>query len=301
VLDLRDGILRREVEWISPAGQAVRIHSERLVSFVQRSVAAILYEVEPLGDGARIGVQSELVANEPVREGTDDDPRAAAALRAPLLAEHHAHYELRATVVHRTRASGQRMAAGMDHVIDGPEGTVTAAESEPDLGRLTVSTELEPGRRLRIVKFLAYGWSSQRSMPWLRDQVDLSLAAAKRTGWDGLRRAEREYLDDMWERADVELDGDPALQQAVRFALFHVVQAAARAEQRAIPAKGLTGSGYDGHTFWDMEEYTLPVSDREGERHHVDGVPGRARGLDLHRGRLRRGAVFRVARRSEGP
>jgi alpha,alpha-trehalose phosphorylase len=63
----------------------------------------------------------------------------------------------------------------------------------------------------------------------------------------------------MWERADVRLEGDPALQQAVRFALFHVVQAAARAEGRAIPAKGLTGAGYDGHTFWDMEAFTLPV------------------------------------------
>jgi alpha,alpha-trehalose phosphorylase len=296
VLDLRDGVLRREVEWISPAGQAVRIHSERLVSFVQRSVAAILYEVEPLGDGARIGVQSELVANEPVPEDSDDDPRAAAALRAPLIAEHHAHHELRATLVHRTRASGQRMAAGMDHVIDGPEGTITAAESEPDLGRLTVSTELEPGRRLRIVKFLAYGWSSQRSMPWLRDQVDLSLAAAKRTGWDGLRRCQREYLEDMWERADVELEGDPALQQAVRFALFHVVQAAARAELRAIPAKGLTGSGYDGHTFWDMEEYTLPVLTYVAPAAARDALAWRHATLDLAEARARElgldGATF---------
>ena len=45
----------------------------------------------------------------------------------------------------------------------------------------------------------------------------------------------------------------------MRFALFHVLQAGARAEHRAIPAKGLTGSGYDGHSFWDMETYTLPV------------------------------------------
>jgi hypothetical protein len=54
----------------------------------------------------------------------------------------------------------------------------------------------------------------------------------------------------VWARADVALHGDPALQQAVRFALFQVVQASARAERRAIPAKGLTGRGYDGHTFW---------------------------------------------------
>ena len=47
-LDLRAGVLRREVHWESPAGREVRVRSERLVSFVQRSVAAIRYEVEPL-------------------------------------------------------------------------------------------------------------------------------------------------------------------------------------------------------------------------------------------------------------
>jgi alpha,alpha-trehalose phosphorylase len=257
-LDLREGVLRREVEWVSPAGQGVRIRTTRMVSFVQRSVAAVCCEIEPVGAPARIVVQSELVANEPGPEA-DGDPRAAAALRAPLISELHRHEELRAALVHRTRESGLRMAAAMDHVIDGPDDTVTGVESEPDLARVTVSTELEPGRTLRLVKFLAYGWSSQRSLPAVRDQVEAALAAAKREGWEGLRASQREYLDDVWTRADVELDGDPALQQAVRFALFQVVQAGARAEQRAIPAKGLTGSGYDGHSFWDMETYTLPV------------------------------------------
>ena len=46
-------------------------------------------------------------------------------------------------------------------------------------------------------------------MPALRDQVDAALAAAKRTGWDGLLAGQREYLDDVWGRADVEIDGDP--------------------------------------------------------------------------------------------
>jgi alpha,alpha-trehalose phosphorylase len=258
VLDLRDGVLRREAEWESPAGQAVRVRTTRLVSFVQRSVAAILYEVEPVDDPARIVVQSELVANEPVPE-EKGDPRAAAALRAPLVCEHHGCSELRAGLVHHTRVSGLRMAAGMDHVVEGPDGTVTAAETEPDLARVTISTELQPRQPLRVVKLLAYGWSSQRSLPSLRDQVDAALAAARRTGWEGLRKGQREYLDDVWDRADVELEGDAALQQAVRFALFHVLQAGARAEKRAIPAKGLTGGGYDGHTFWDMETYSLPV------------------------------------------
>jgi alpha,alpha-trehalose phosphorylase len=257
-LDLRDGVLRREVHWLSPAGQGVILRTTRLVSFVQRAVAAILYEVEPYAGAARIVVQSELDANEPVPEVTDD-PRAAAALRKPLRGESHGHNGLRAGLVHITKASELRIAAGMDHVIDGPPDTVTSAESEHDLARVTIATGLEPGERLRIVKLLGYGWSSRRSLPAMRDQIDAALAAAMHTGGGGLCESQRAYLDDFWARADVELDGDPALQQAIRFGLFHVLQSAARAEGRAIPAKGLTGRGYDGHSFWDMETYTLPV------------------------------------------
>jgi len=258
VLDLRDGVLRRDVEWVSPAGQGVRVRSTRLVSFVQRSVAAISYEVEPIGASARIVVQSGLVANEDEPEQADD-PRVGMDLRKPLVGELHASSELRAGLVHRARESGLRMAAGMDHVWEGPESTQTNTECETDLARVTFSTELEPGQPLRVVKLLAYGWSSQRPLSALRDQVDAALASAKRAGWDGLRKGQRDYLDSVWKRADIELEGDPALQQAVRFALFHVIQAGARAERRAIPAKGLTGRGYDGHTFWDTEMYTLPV------------------------------------------
>ncbi|MDP9134865.1 MAG: family 65 glycosyl hydrolase, partial [Actinomycetota bacterium] len=258
VLDFREGVLTRDVEWISPAGQGIHLRTTRLVSFVQRAVAAICYEVEPIEHGARIVVQSELVANEPLPEA-EDDPRAAAVLNGTLVSERHGHRDLRAGLVHRTRASGLLMAAAMDHVVDGPEGTLTEAESEPDLARVTITTALEAGQPLRIVKLLAYGWSSQRTLPSVRDQVEAALSSAKRTGWEGLRRSQREYLDDVWDRADVELDGDPALQQAVRFSFFHVLQAAARAENRAIPAKGLTGRGYDGHSFWDMDTFTVPV------------------------------------------
>ncbi len=259
VLDLRAGVLRREVVWESPGGQAVRVRSTRLVSFVQRAVAAMHYEVEPLGSPSRIVVQSTLVANEPYLESGEDDPRSAAALRAPLIGEYHTHHDLEIGLGHRTRASGLRLAAALDHLVEGPDGTVTEGESEPDLARVTVSTELEPGETLKVIKFLAYGWSSTRSMPALRDQVDAALSAARRTGWAGLCSGQRRYLDDMWDRADVEVEGDDQLQQAVRFGLFQVLQAGARSEKRAIPAKGLTGRGYDGHTFWDMETYTLPV------------------------------------------
>ncbi len=85
VLDLRDGVLRRTVEWVSPAGRGVRVTSTRLVSFSQRAIAAVLYEVEPLDEGLRVVVQSELVANETVPD-PDADPRTAAMLTRPAAA-----------------------------------------------------------------------------------------------------------------------------------------------------------------------------------------------------------------------
>jgi alpha,alpha-trehalose phosphorylase len=257
VLDLRAGVLRRQAEWVSPAEQAVRLSSVRLVSFAQRAVAAILFEVEPLGAPARLVVQSELVANEPLPAAVQDDPRASSGMGSALRSEYFSDHDARVVLVHSTKESGLRMAAAMDHVVEGPPGTQTSAESGEDLGRVTVATELEPGQRLRLVKFLGYGWSSQRSVPAVRDQVEAALAAATRSGWEGLLSAQRDYLDDFWEHADLELEGDAELQQAVRFALFHTLQASVRAEGQAIPAKGLTGPGYDGHTFWDTETFVL--------------------------------------------
>jgi alpha,alpha-trehalose phosphorylase len=257
-LDFRAGVLHRRAEWASPAGRAVRVSSTRLVSFAQRSIAAICYDVEPLDGPVRVVVQSELVANEQL-PAAGGDPRAAAVLEAPLVAEADAARGARAGLVHSTRRSGLRIAAVMDHVIDGPAGSEVQSESFPHLGRVTVTAALEPGQRLRLVKFVAYGWSGSRSLPAVRDQADAALAAAKQGGWDSLLAGQRAYLDAFWDRADVQLDGDAEIQQAVRFALFHVLQAGARAEGRAIAAKGLTGPGYDGHCFWDTEAYVLPV------------------------------------------
>lgn len=258
VLDLRRGLLRRAVEWVSPAGRRVRIRSTRLVSFTQRAVAAVDYEVEAVDHELRITVQSGLVSNEeqPRRSA---DPRVAAALDRPLAAVEQDREQHGAVLLHRTRVSGLLMAASMDHVVAAAGGYDEETDVRADWARTSVVTVLRPGERLRITKFLGYAWSSTRSPQALRDQVAAAVATARYAGWAGLAAEQRGYLDDYWAAADVEVDGDPVLQQAARFGLFHVLQAGARAERRAIPAKGLTGPGYDGHAFWDTEGYVLPL------------------------------------------
>jgi alpha,alpha-trehalose phosphorylase len=258
VLDLRAGILGRRVEWLSPTGRRVRVHSTRVVSFTQRAVAAIAYEVQAVDREVLVTVQSVLVANE--RQPTlSDDPRVAAALDRPLVAVEQDLEQHGAVLLHRTRASGLLMAAGMDHVVTAPGRYDEETDVRADWARTTVVCVLRPGQRLRVVKYLAYGWSSVRSPQALRDQAAAALTGARHVGWEGLLESQRAYLDEFWDVADVEVDGDPVLQQGVRFALFHVLQAGARSEGRALPAKGLTGPGYDGHAFWDTEGFVLPV------------------------------------------
>ena len=296
VLDLKSGLLTRTAEWESPAHRTVRVRSTRLVSLRHRALAAVLYEVEPIDGEVELVIQSELVANEPVPAAAREDPRASEVIESPLTAELSATSERGAVLIHSTKRSRLRVATAMEHVVRGPRGTEVKSESEADHARLTVTSRVKPGQRLRLVKFVAYGWSSLRSVPALRSQVEGSLAEAVEHGWNGLAAAQRRYLDSFWSRSDVELDGDDEVQQGIRFAMFHVLQSAARAEQRAIPAKGLTGPGYDGHTFWDMETFVLPVLTYTAPECVADALRWRHSILDLARARARdlglKGAAF---------
>ncbi|WP_156745613.1 glycosyl hydrolase family 65 protein, partial [Mycobacterium sp. E1319] len=295
VLDLRAGTLTRRAHWCSPSGKQIKLVSTRLVSLAQRGVAAIEYCVEAVEEFVRVTVQSELVANEDQPE-TSGDPRVSAILENPLVAVDHESTECGALLMHRTRSSALMMAAAMDHEVDVPGRVEISNDARDDLARTTVIAGLRPGQRLRIVKYLAYGWSSLRSRPALRDQAAAALHSARYSGWQGLLDAQRKYLDEFWENADVEVEGDSESQQAVRFGLFHMLQASARAERRAIPSKGLTGTGYDGHAFWDTEGYVLPVLTYTAPHTVADALRWRASTLDLARERAAelglRGAAF---------
>ncbi|MGY1751229.1 glycoside hydrolase family 65 protein [Modestobacter sp. SYSU DS0511] len=288
-LDLRAGVLRRVTDWRSPAGREVRVTSTRLVSLVRRSIAAVEFQVECTDDQGDlyIALQSDLLANEDVMTTSTDDPRSAAALDRPLVGELHVGRGRHAVLVHRTRRSRLRMAAGMDHDVDVPDTATEDLLVSPDLARYTLAARLSNGSPVRLRKYLAYGWSSRRSAAAVRDQVEGALATAKLVGWDRLVNEQRELLDRHWDEADVEIEGDDELQQAVRVGMFHVLQAGLRAERQPIPAKGLTGDGYDGHTFWDTETYVLPVLTYTAPGAVRDALLWRHSILDMARERAR--------------
>ena len=258
MLDLRAGVLRRRVDWVSPAGRRVRIGSTRLVSFTQRAVAAIDYTVEAVDSELRSTLQSGLVANEAQPE-TPGDPRVAAVLDRPLAAEEQDTEKHGGVLLHGTRVSGLLIAAGMDHEITAPGDYDEETDVREDWSRTTVVTMLRPGQQLRVVKYLGYGWSATRSPQALRDQAAAALTGARYTGSQGLSAEQGTYPRPVLgcrgcrdRRGPGAAAGDP-VRSVPRTADRR------RAERRAIPAKGLTGPEYDGHAFWDTEGFVLPL------------------------------------------
>jgi alpha,alpha-trehalose phosphorylase len=295
VLDLRAGTLTRRLRWRSPGGHVVEVESQRVVPFTHRTAAAIRYSVRAVDGSMDVVVQSTLVANaqQPLhpREPSSDD-----LLRHPLQPLAHWADGARLTLLHRTRRSGLLLGAAADHEIHGPGEPDVHSESENDAARLTVTARLGADEQLVLVKYLGYAWSEHRELPAVRDDAIAALAAARAVGWDALLAGQRRVLDEYWAHADVELDGDPEIQQAVRFAMWHLLQATERAEGRAVAGKALTGTGYEGHAFWDTEAFVLQVMTavRPAVARHalgwryatLDRARTRAREIDL------RGAAF---------
>src|SRR3712207_2877369 len=149
-----------------------------------------------------------------------------------------------------------RMACGAEHeiVADGPVEHHTQFPGGAN-GRVVFRVNGEVGRPVRLVKYVAYHHERSDSAEELCFRVNETLDRVKKAGIERIRQAQRRHLDNFWDRTDVQTEGAPLLQQAIRFNLFQLLQASAGVAGYGIPAKGLTGQGYEGHYFWDTEIY----------------------------------------------
>lgn len=295
-LDMRRGTLQRRVLWETASGKRILVESERLVSLKHRHLAAITYQVTVLNSDAPLVLVSEM-RNEDTHEQSKGDPRRPKGFRGRVLLPTACSVEdHRFLLAHQTKSSRMRLACGVDHRIETDCHWTSTAKCEGDAAMLTLSVDAEPGKPVRLTKFLAYHTSGAADTEDLTGRAGLTLDRALRQGYGELVESQRAFLDDFWRVADIELHGDPADQQAVRFNLFHLLQATARVEGAGVPAKGLTGQGYEGHYFWDTEIYVLPFLIYTMPRVAREVLRHRCAGLEKARGRARqvnqRGALF---------
>lgn len=256
-LDLRAGTLDRLVRWRLPSGTTVEVRSRRMVSLAERSVCLIRYAVRAVDGPAHVVLHSELARMVGRPAVTKGDPRVAEALSEPfeLMTDHH--HRTGGGMAGCTRRSGITAAAVVDHTVEG--GAVEGTELRDHAVRTTVAADLATGEEVVLTKVLGYAWQRDGQPTGQLDVAEAAVASAQGRGWDRLLEEQRVVLEEFWETADVEVDGDPELQQALRYGLFQLFCAAARISGAPVGAKGLTGLGYGGHTFWDVEGFVLPA------------------------------------------
>ncbi len=263
-LDFRSGVLSRRMNWSTPSGKQVAITSRRLVSLEHRHLGAISYEVVSDTD-APVVISSQLLnrqdsrgEDEPVGADAADPRRARRFSKRALNARSHIQEHLRIATGYRTTNAKTTLGVGMDHVVETDNEWYPQVSWSEDLSKVVFIISARAGVPIRITKFFTYHTSRSVPTPELVDRCNRTLDRAIRCGYESLEREQRARLDHFWERSDVVAGAESRVQQAIRWNLFQLCQASARAETTGIPAKGLTGQAYEGHYFWDTEIYVVP-------------------------------------------
>ncbi|NCT92401.1 glycoside hydrolase family 65 protein [Cellulomonas sp. APG4] len=254
-LDLRRAVLRRELDWTTPSGARVEVRSDRFASLARRELVLVQYEVRAT-TAARVELRPfPCCAGAPgAAEAPEPDPD-----RPALVVEACAHDGERSTTVHRAVRSGVRVGAAGVHRVEAADGVQVHRGGGPHV--TTLAADLAPGQWLRLVLPVAYVAGPDRAADGLLADARAVLDGVADLGWDALLDEHAAVLAEVWEHGDVVLDGDEELQRAVRYGILQAVQAGAGSADVGIRAKGLTGTGYDGHTFWDADTYVAPVLD----------------------------------------
>lgn len=259
-LELRRGILHREVEWETPDGRAMVLRTRRFVSLEHRHVVVLDYEVEMLDGSGALTISSELAVPRPRADHDEElDPRRAPSTEGVLVPVAHRANGDRALLTMATRRSRMTVACGMHHVLTEMPGSEVTTTATPEMARTVVIVDAQPEHPVRLRKFVAYHSSSRTGADELGFRVDQTLDRAMHVGIEQLGSLQEERLRRWWDIADVHIGGCGDAQSMVRYNLFQVYQNTARADGFGFPAKGLTGTGYEGQYFWDADVYVMPM------------------------------------------
>jgi alpha,alpha-trehalose phosphorylase len=267
-LNMKSGTLDREILWETPAGKQVSIRSRRLVSLENKHVAAISYCVTVLNANAFVVISSEMNTDQPGSRIDSDDPRLAKAFSGRVLHPRASYSKGRRIVLcHATEKSRLMMACATDHALESSCPYVDKTVYADDFGQVAFTIEARQACPIQLTKYIVYHTSNNASAQELCGRAEWTLDRITVQGFQQLLTSQEQYLDDFWRRSDVRIKdvredrtklSTIEIQQAIRFNLFHMLQASARAEDTGVAAKGLTGKAYEGHYFWDTEIYLLP-------------------------------------------
>ena len=256
-LDMKSGQLIREVLWQSPSGKRIEIRVVRIVLFNYRHLAALSYSVHSTDKDAELILKSSLDGN--VRnQSRDSDPRIGTSFDGQILKHQTTILDgTGATICHVTKNTNFNLVCSMENHLATKCHYTVKNDQSGNQAAVIFSIDARRGEKIELSKYIAYYTSLDHHddlVLLVQDEVRL----AKERGFKYFASCQHQFLNTFWEKSDIHIEGDIAVQQGLRFNLFHLLQSADMDGKTSIPAKGLTGEGYEGHYFWDTEIYVLP-------------------------------------------
>jgi maltose phosphorylase len=249
-LDLQNGVLERSFVWTPRAGGRLRVRTCRFVPMRQRSLAVLRYETvaeEPVELTLAAGIEK---CRGTYERGADAWTQPAARQTGP------------AEVLFRAALPDSGFAvAGATAVVCRRTGgaAVPGRFKTAEHGALLEHTvRLAAGETL-VLDLCAAVLSTRDAEA---DALDDAACAAVRAadGFDALRADHAAWWQAFWERNDIVIEGDPDVQQGMRYALFQIAQSRQPGDPTlSIGTNGMTGAMHGGLYFWDTEVYLLPA------------------------------------------
>ncbi|GAA1498949.1 HAD-IA family hydrolase [Paeniglutamicibacter kerguelensis] len=271
-LDFKDGTLISDTLWRTAEGHRVSVRTRSMVSFSERHLALFRISVRLLDAPAHVFVQSAVIGQAtgtPVITPAEAD--AGEIAFDPRKKEESGEESLQPggtyddgeieALSYYVKGSNMSVATAIQHVVRVAGGdpeiekTHVVADAKAECN---VSVYLDRDQALHMDKFASYHSSRRHTAEEMTTRCVRALKHLVPRGADELFWKQREFLGEFWSHADVVVDADPLLQRAIRWNLFQLAQASARADGMGISAKGVSGDGYSGHYFWDTEIYVLP-------------------------------------------
>jgi len=255
-LDMKRGVLARKVRYRSLAGRITSIVTRRIVSQARPHALGVRVAITPVNYSGPVTLTSRMdgLPTYPDRVfQTQEFARAWDGETLLYAARTRQSRVIIAEAVRHSLTCGDRAVEGLPRRTDGKSG----------IG-LTWRFEARRGHTYVLEKQVALDTSVRAKDP-IRSVRAL---VAESPGYARLEREHAATWAEYWRDADVEIQGDRLARTAVRFCVFHLLQAASRCNaalglSASVPAKMLSGPGYGGHVFWDTEIYMLPFYSQE--------------------------------------
>lgn len=267
-LDLQSAVLRRSLRWITRAGAVVHVVFERFVSAAQPALIA-----------QRVILTPDRDVTIHIAGGIDADVRTSGYDHFTQVALDTDDQWVHCRV---TTDSGDTVDMASCLFNNGP--IPWNAESSERRASLSASLPLRANQPFVLQKRSAVTTSRDPVERAAADVVQDSLGHT----WDALLEEHTTLWRQRWQAADVEIDGDPDSQLAIRLSVYHLLRAHVPDSRVAIDAKGYSGDAYYGRYFWDTEMYLLPF--------FLYTDPARARSLVAYRVQSLAGARRNAAR-----